>query len=714
MSLNEHVQRIISWRESFVTLPDSHFFELIRMYLGEIHSPFNKQKLVEQLGAFLRREEIQKTIVSLLSENDIQILAAVRHINDSTQEKLASFFSGTFSFALLYERLLNLEERLLIYRYADKRTGKQIIAINPMLEEVLEPYTSISAVLSPSPVSKVNFNVQTALSPEFIASFISFVSRFRDLCRADGTLKKRVSAEVRKFFGERAELLQPVATAFINLSILIETEDGYEINQTRLRAFAELDEEKQYAYLCVSSFGHFSRNQLVRQAGLLIDTALSTGDAGFTRQIILRKALLISDKYTDSNGLNELGGTGRFARMMARSRETQESVVTNHEEKSEDGASVMDRLFETAVLMGFFDQKGKTEDGEDVYVTGYFLKNRVNRNPNSSGGAKVLSIDAAFNVTIMPVLRLKDLISLVSFMDIRQFDTAALFEINKKSIMRSFDYGFSRQEIIDLLSKYSAYELPQNLLVSINEWNDSYSSACVYKGYILQVNRENSLMVEKNPVISAHISKTLAEGIYLLDVVSDEEIAQIIERSGLDFIGRVKETDRHSEAAAFPDFTYNAEIPENDFEGESRPVLTPGQRADHFENMRNELEKLQAGSEQKDGLLLRIKRKIVLIPEQLKPETVHFERIEASGMDFSGKVHIIEDAIASDNMVEIEYTGMNPDEPKSVRMLGTPLSIEKHEYDSIVRMIIHPEEEARSFSISRASCIKKIRGSILR
>ena len=68
----------------------------------------------------------------------------------------------------------------------------------------------------------------------------------------------------------------------------------------------------------------------------------------------------------------------------------------------------------------------------------------------------------------------------------------------------------------------------------------------------------------------------------------------------------------------------------------------------------------------------------------------------------------------ADNMVEIEYTGMNPDEPKSVRMLGTPLSIEKHEYDSIVRMIIHPEEEERSFSISRASCIKKIRGSILR
>ena len=112
MNIDPKVQRIIDWRESFVTLPDNHFFELIRMYLGEIHSPFNKQKLVEQLGAFLRKEENRKKIISLLSETDILILSAIYYIPNATNDKLSVFFSGTMNFASLYERLLNLEERL--------------------------------------------------------------------------------------------------------------------------------------------------------------------------------------------------------------------------------------------------------------------------------------------------------------------------------------------------------------------------------------------------------------------------------------------------------------------------------------------------------------------------------------------------------------------------------------------------------------------------
>ncbi len=142
MNIDPKVQRIIDWRESFVTLPDNHFFELIRMYLGEIHSPFNKQKLVEQLGAFLRKEENRKKIISLLSETDILILSAIYYIPNATNDKLSSFFSGTMNFASLYERLLNLEERLLIYRHADKTSRQTILSINPTLEDVLLPLLS--------------------------------------------------------------------------------------------------------------------------------------------------------------------------------------------------------------------------------------------------------------------------------------------------------------------------------------------------------------------------------------------------------------------------------------------------------------------------------------------------------------------------------------------------------------------------------------------
>ena len=173
---DERVKKIIDWRESFVTLPDSHFFELIRMYLGEIHSPFNKQNLVQDLGAFLGREENKKTIIKLLSRHDLEVLTAVYLIPDATNEKLAAFFDGTLNFAALYERLLNLEERLLIYRHIPKNSVKTVISINPVLEDLLKPYLKVSNLLPPVELAHRLYNSGFTLSADVIAAFINYIN----------------------------------------------------------------------------------------------------------------------------------------------------------------------------------------------------------------------------------------------------------------------------------------------------------------------------------------------------------------------------------------------------------------------------------------------------------------------------------------------------------------------------------------------------------
>ena len=219
MQLDPKVQRIIDWRESIAVLPDNHFFEIIRMYLGEIKTPFNKQKLIEELGAFIRREETRRTLISLLSETDLRIISAVKYISNATQEKLYSFFAGTYSFAALYERLLNLEERLILYRKSD-RTGKTVVLINPHLEEDLEPYTKQSVLLEQPEYAELSYETPFSLSAELIAAYISFIHKNRDLCKADGTFKKRTETEIERLFPGKTEMLFNLTKAFINLPIL--------------------------------------------------------------------------------------------------------------------------------------------------------------------------------------------------------------------------------------------------------------------------------------------------------------------------------------------------------------------------------------------------------------------------------------------------------------------------------------------------------------
>ena len=188
MEQTERAQAVLAWRESLITLNDTHFFELLRMYLGEIKTPYNKQKLIEDLSAFLRKDENAQMIVRLLSPNDIVILSAIKILNLPTQEKLSQFFSTDFSFAELYERLLNLEERLLIYR---KTENKQIrFVLNPLLAPKIEPLLSVSVLM---PAGNFSGSNHSAYEPSsiFFASVFSLFFHHKDLCKGDGTFKKK-------------------------------------------------------------------------------------------------------------------------------------------------------------------------------------------------------------------------------------------------------------------------------------------------------------------------------------------------------------------------------------------------------------------------------------------------------------------------------------------------------------------------------------------
>lgn len=715
--IDPHIQRIISWRESFATLPDTHFFELIRMYLGEVHTPYNKPKLIEELGAFLRKEENRRTLVSLLSESDVQLICAVHFIQNATQEKVAQFFAGEYSFATVYERLLNLEERLIVYRHGDKQTGKTIISLNPMLEDVLAPFISRSVLLVPPTLAETNQSVADGLSPELLAAFISFLYATPDVCKADGSFKKRTVAALETLFPDKTELLHCVTLGFLNLSILKEDDTGFVLDRSKLDQFAALDEITQYTLLCVASQGRFSRSGLVRQAQLLLSVAEEIGVAGCTRTGLLRMAFLISEKDNDIPGIAPIGQTSRFASMLSRSRE-------NDVFAGGDVVSMMDRLIDIAVLTGIFSEKGRTADGETVFVQGSALTS-VPR-PKEPPFPKVLNIDAGFSVTLLPGLPLCALIPLVQCMDLVQYDTAAQFEISKKSVMHAFDAGMNWRQIGDMLENNSPYNLPQNLRVSLEDWGNAYSSATLYKGYVLQVNTENASALEHNPAISRHIAATLAPGIYLLDVESDIQAKGLIAQSNIDFIGKIKSAEKPQVSAGFPDLCFekkttvvqnrNDNTQDNAWQNPQppSPFSSESDRNAHFSAMRSELEKLNLLPEQKEGLLDRIERKIVLNPVQLRGDSVRLERIEASGMDFSGKVHVIESAISSDNMVELEYENPNDPEGDGVVIVGNPLGTEKLDGDALIRIELIPQHEEKLFSIGKARLVRRIRGSVLK
>ncbi|MDE7228425.1 MAG: helicase-associated domain-containing protein [Treponemataceae bacterium] len=708
MKQNElHVQRIIDWRESMATLPDAYFFELMRMYLGEVRTPYNKTKLIEELGAFLRKEENRRTLVSLLSEDDVRLVCAVWFIQNATQEKVAAFFGEEQPFAAVYERLLNLEERLIVYRHDDAASGKTIVSVNPMLEDVLLPFLRRSVLFSPPVVAELETVRGATVSPELLAAYCSFLLVTGDVCKADGSFKKRAATVLESIFLQNVAALHRVTRAFINLSVLKDDTTGFALDGDKLESFAELDELSQCALLCVAASGRFSRSGLVRQAQLLLEVAAGIPESGYTRPLLLRAAFLAAEKDGDISDSAPIGQMSRFSSMLSRSR-----AVESRGFAGADAAAMVDRLIDDAVLVGILAEKGKTADGEPIFVPGSVLSD--DPRPVDPPFPKVLNIDAGFTVTLLPGLPLRALLPLMSFLDVVQFDTAAQFSISKKSVMRAFDAGMSARQVLDLLAAYCPYDVPQNLRVSLDDWSNAYASAALYKGYVLHVSAEHAAAVERNTAVARHIMATLAPGIYVLDVQDDESARAIIAKSRLDFVGKIKTVPQKKEIVRFPTVWFDRPARAEHDDEPFSAVSPESVRARHGDLMRAELEKLRLTPEQKDGLLERIERNIILHPAQLRGDSVRLEQTQAGAMDFFGKVRVIENALGSGSMVALEYENPDDSAGAGIVFVGNPLGMEKHGGDSLVRMEVIPGHEEKLLSVGKARFVRRIRGSVLK
>lgn len=713
------VEDILQWRESLTTLADNHFFEIIRMYLGEVKTPYNKQKLIEELSAFLRKEETKKSIARLLTEDDLKVLSAIYVLPSATQAKLAEFFKNDYSYSVLYEHLMNLEERLLVYRHRHAFTKKTIFSINPLLQEALKPYIGRARLLQEQaevlPLdADFSYDPRRTLTPGLLAAFISFVAENPDLRKADGSFKKRIDAALPVIFPQYASdgYLELLLTAFINLNLFRQKDSGITIQWNRIRQFAVLRNDVQYAYIAAASCSHFPRDILQQQAQLILDLLYSVPESGYTRQQLLQSTFVLQERTRPDSGMSVR--SSRFAAILRASAEESE------EKEDEAGA---DLLIDNAITFGLLTPVGKDIHGNIVFVTadglvqdafGTARSDECNESggyadaPESDMQRKVASIDGGFQITLLPGLTLQEMLVYAMCAVTTRYDTILQLEITKKAVIRCFDEGMEPAVIFEDMKRFLCHDIPQNLEFSFNDWYAGYNTAALFRGYVLRIVPEKAVLAEKNPEFAPYIKMTLAPGVFLVDFASDEEAAQVIANSGLDFIGQVRDAHKSSDSVPFAPVRFPKPRTSAAGAEEAESELSPvPEGADEFlESLTASLAEKKLTGEQLEELTIRIKRRVVVNPVQLRPDSVRPEKNEASGMDFLGKVHVIEHALASDSMLEVTYDG-------SV-YLGQPLGLEKQTGDALLRILVHPEFEHKEFSVARAQVIRRIRGAIFK
>ncbi|MFW6344648.1 MAG: hypothetical protein ACOC2B_07875 [Sediminispirochaetaceae bacterium] len=207
--MNEEYQKneIEEWKRSMLELPDELFFSIMRIYLGEIRTPFHKPALVDRLSSFLSHHKTIQRITALTDEKDTVFLTAVNILERPHISDLYALFEEETDYFSFHGRLRNLQERLLVYH----RHSDDTIALNPLLEPSLRTYVLDPSLLfefreiekprKPENGGKQGEDrIKPLISETLLWALICSLFTDDNILKADGTLKKKSKNKLEHLF----------------------------------------------------------------------------------------------------------------------------------------------------------------------------------------------------------------------------------------------------------------------------------------------------------------------------------------------------------------------------------------------------------------------------------------------------------------------------------------------------------------------------------
>ena len=743
------------WKSALMDLPENSFFELLRAVFGNIKTPFNKQRLMEELFTLLSREEIRNTIAAYINDIDHRIIAAVALLNDPVQDELEAFFSGEFSSAELHGLIINLEERLILYRFREK--GFLRLSLNPVLEKILAPYMVDPSILFPSfPSDSILsrdrlYNLDNGLNGDardfyadevspsvcisdvrLVAALFAFILSEEDMFKAETIgsafpgLRKKILDDGKKVFPDLD--LELALNTLLKLGLFQIDGQRLVLDRRKTSDFCSLSREAREdywtaaVYLCLeedvfsdnqkyperfgSLFTRSSRSRLRFIAGFYRRLKNSINPDCIYPETTLRRLVELLDKDDEKTAwgspLLEEPVKLQFEPVLEAMEKTCFLEKVNLNEKPGAARQDLRKNFYKTCLV-FYSPKDEAEREEPVIV-----------------------MDTASSFVLYPEISFADALALTNFCTVK--DTASSLLITRESAVRGFDQNINAAAMLNLLDRLSGNRINSSLGWTLNEWEGRYAEVSLSQGVVLTLSEDRRYLAEAGPIASL-VRRSLAPGVYLLSSGERSEAAQALRKAGVDIIAQPpaytvdrravsrassgKQAANQWTASSFP--SLDVSDPLLSVQGSTEggiPLVSPDEAEAIKEKLRKALDKMQLTKPERDELTARIERRLILTEAQLEKSSVRYERLEARGLDFAGKTSIARQAVDNSSLLEIFWPGSGG-ETNSIT--GVAQALEKKGNESI---LVLKEQEGTGNTIriplGKISLIRRIKQSIFK
>ena len=703
------------WRKTLLTLPDSSFFELMRNYLGVIQTPFNKQSLLDRLQNFLSREQTRTAVVAAIDTDDARFLSAVEFLDHPSREELFSFLSSEYTRLEIQNRLLNLQDRLLVFPDAD--SGE--LHLNPVLEPVLQQRVVRREVLFPRMHVEEPPSTEPWLTDALLAAVFSVLLEEPLAFRADGRLKRKSFKRLEEVFPSLLENEEERMAMLRGALALLGLSEEHELElHPRIEAWRDLARLSPAGRTTVV-WAAAARAGLAGQSeGTGADDPTPpAADALAPRQLEAR-ACALSHLLASMDPATALKGSHLLQLLN----------VALHRCGSGGAAPVIDESFIDGLC-----RLGVVAEVSDNRYTVPPAAAAVASAETEARAAEDRTpgvITPSYQMTLTPRADLGRSLPAVAAAHLLRYDRYCEYEINRDAVVRAFRAGFSAGEITEALESLHGGPLPQNVAFSISTWRDEYERVELLDGIVLLVEESHAPLIAHSPGLGPFIRRRLGPGAFLLSREEEPQWRAALENAGVGAVPAVKVAGPAQTAElTAPRFSEPPAVaPEKGglegsgasegggssgregggSSGASEGGAGPPKHAAAEETLRDAAEEADLSEEQRREVERRIERKLIVVPEQISPALVPRETPEARGLDYVGKVRLIEQAISrGTDYLEIIERGAHG---APVRHFVRPQRVDKRSSTLLLHGETVGERREVEVRVDKISMVRVVRG----
>jgi hypothetical protein len=674
----------------------------VRNYIGPIKTPYDKRDLVAKLEAFLRRAETRDSLFALLDALDMRILGSSLLLGSVPDQDLKDLFVGEMPLFELGVRIANLLDRLLLFRY--QVGGRRLLAVNPLIEDELkERALNLTTIFGMPPrlessVPQAGTVVGASVDAKAAVALFSFLFHAPLSLRKGGGLTKRAAERFAALYpelagggGDRPGILTRALSAAGTLPVG-DDDERYPDREAFSRLLSEWGEDLPY-YLAVCLAAD-------RDGAQTSDGAGTGSGASRSLALVLAGAL---ESLPVEFPINR-PALGRWLRIAAR----RARLAT-------DPAQALGALEELGIVL---------PRGEALALA---LPRGSREGEGGRGG--ILVAEGSHALHLMPEASLEERLFVGCVARPVSIGKVWSFEVERETVRRAFAAGFSAGELKSRLESMSGIGLPQSFAFSLSAWEEEYRSLRLYRGFTLVADERQRPVIERSAALGKIVVERLAPGVYFLQAATAEEAAAALSSAGLEAPplarqgGPAAVSSRRGSPISRPaeaggERTVRAARARIDALRDlaalgERPPAAEGSRLDPEPRLAVLRACLSASSRsegERRELADRIERRLVLTERQIAQSDPRPERLEAGGLDYLGKVRVVERALrAAGDRLEVLYRlpGAEP-----VRALLRPVRLDKNEKGLVLEAEDLGTGGPARVPLGAVSTVKRLRASL--